>query len=731
VNPWDLLKKYGIRRQSLIAHFATLVVLESNIVLIGIILPLFSKILFDYVFLKEDAQLLKFVCITFALFYIFHFIMQSCAEILRCFITQKIGFSLRKQIYGKIQRLQLHMHSSKSKGDVIVRLTDDIDRAQDGILNQKVDLITQTIQILGILVFCFWINSEVSIFIASSLPVYLTLSRYIFKRELGVVRDKLVQQKSNIIDYLQVKLRHIFLIKSFHQEHHEEVNYEHYLRDQISLTFQDKFLKTLFSLNSNLGFDLWNVFVVWILGKRVIDEQITVGDVISLFLLFSQVRSPAVGLTQQFGRFRTCVASLKRIEDILTISSEESLFSTQQMSKIQDGDIVLTHVCFGYNTHEPIFKGLSLRIEPRSYVVLSGQNGSGRSSLWQMILRYYSPSEGQITIDGQPLNSFSLESLRRSIIHITQGHDLFPGTLRENITYAQEDATEEEIVLALKKSEIFEFIQTLPKGLDTLIDRESKFSISERLRMVIARALLINPKVLILDEVTSGLDLMGDYLLQNAIQKMVNERTVVVITNKQSYLRNADKVIFIKDGKVAEEGTFQELIERKTDYYRYHLIQNSGFDVFKQMLDYELERYRRYQSEFSVVAYSIENFDEVKSQISSQYVPILSAEVNLAWIQAARRGDQVAMVADGHYLVLLPEVNEQKITWFLTRMRKLMEGRVFDIEKHQLKLRFSEKYITFSERSEWALNSEEIIHTVLDEIDSNFTQKKNKQPNVA
>lgn len=719
--PLELFRKYGLLKGGVFLNFLVLILIGLGTIGIELILPLFSKILFDYAYQKKEIGILKAVSLCYAGFYCLHFLSQTTAGFLEYITAQKLAFRLRSRLYQTIFKLSHQTYKNFSKGDMIIRLTDDIERIVDGVFKQRLDLFLQINQILGILTICFWINFQASFWIASSLPVYLVLSRYIFKKELGVVRDKIIDQKSKLLEYLQNKLNQMSLIKAFDQEKKEVQIHRDLMKSQVSLGLQDKFLKSIFSINSNLGFDLWTVFITWALGYKVILGDLTIGEVVSLLLLFSQIKAPSLAMTLQFGRYRASVASLKRLDQVLSHSELESL-DIDKSKEVLEGKLEFKKVDFSYSGNR-LIKDLSFTVFPKTLVAIAGKNGSGRSTICQLILKNQTPTQGEIEIDGNGLSEFSHQEIRKSIAYLQQDHGIFPGTIAENIGYGIPEATLEEIAAAAKGAALWHWIQSLPKGLDTLLKGDTDVSRSEKVRIALARALLVNPKILILDEVTSGFDAMSDYLFQEVIRNQSLLRTIILITNQTSHLRNCDRIFFLFNGGQIEEGRFEELFEKKGEFFKYYLIQNSGFETFKQVLDYEVERCQRYSSKFSIISYTITNFKMIENRIPRQHLPQFNADIGLAWIEATRRGDRVALLQEGKFLVLLPEMQEIHLKNTLDRIGNSIRNRVFKYEGDSFHLDLSEKYMCFSKPEDLPKSSEEILFRIVEDWGSMKKEK--------
>ncbi len=712
-----MIKKYRSIASQLNWHFGTLYFVGGLLVAIDLILPLFSKVLFDFVYREKQEHALNGVILGMTAFFIAQFALRSSYDFILTYIAQRMHLNLKSNVFSHIQSLPSRFLKTHSKGDLIVRLTDDTDRVLDLLLTRKFDLVFACLQILGISATCLWINSDVSIVLLVCIPFYLISSRYLFKTELGIVRDKITAQKSNLIEFIQLKLRQIAMIKAYDAEKNETKNFENLIRTHSSLVVQNRILQSNFSLNSNLSFDLWTVLVTWYFGRDHIRGLMSLGDLVALLILLGHIRPPMLTLIQLFGRYRAGMSSLRRIDEVLKWAPESTISNESQLSSSQllrEGYLQIRNLSFFYTEKAMIFHNLNITFRRHSYIALVGDNGAGKSTLIQLILGNEKAKAGQILLAGKDLLSYSRAELRKTIVSVDREQGIFPGTIRENISYGNQGATEGEIIRAARDAMLWDRIRQLPLGLDTVLTDESSLSHSEMRRLAIARALLVNPQILILDEVTADFDPLSDYLFQNSIRRMLDQRSVIAVAQHLSALRNADRILFLKEGRIVDDGDFNSLMKKNGEFFQYISVSHNDFSEFKKILDYENERSMRHETAYSLAVFRIEEFEDLTQQLSKEELARLNSDIYLKWIEISRKSDYVAMFKSGVYLVLLPELDASDVKIYQERAEDKMSSTEFRVRNSGKKFHFFGFIKSFNSSIGYPRSSEEAVEEILD-----------------
>ena len=482
-------------------------------------------------------------------------------------LSESIAFDLRNDIFTKIQRLSFSYHDRNRTGQLMIRATDDVERLR-GFIGQGLLMALQALILLaGTLIILFLTNPRLTLVVLPVLPLAL-----IVFMAFGAIAQPLfveVQRRLGIVNtILQENLAGLRVVKSFTSESREQARFEQgidLLRDQrIKVSRIFSFLFPFIFLIANLG----QAAVLYFGGRQIIEGTLTIGEwqKFSLYLVYVFIPMGQLGfiisLMAQAG------ASAERIFEILDARNDVEDKPGAIVLTNVDGNVEFRDVTFQYfSASEPVLSQVSFEAEPGQTVALLGATGSGKSTIINLIPRFYDASQGQVLIDGQDVRDVTLESLRRHIGIVLQETVLFSGTIRENIAFGRPDATFEEVVASAKAAAAHEFIEAFPQGYDTQVsERGSSLSGGQKQRLAIARALLMDPHILILDDSTSSVDLNTEYEIQQALDHLMEGRTSFVIAQRISTVLNADQILVLDKGQIVARGTHEELMENSPEY---------------------------------------------------------------------------------------------------------------------------------------------------------------------
>ena len=482
-------------------------------------------------------------------------------------LSESIAFDLRNDIFTKIQRLSFSYHDRNRTGQLMIRATDDVERLR-GFIGQGLLMALQALILLaGTLIILFLTNPRLTLVVLPVLPLAL-----IVFMAFGAIAQPLfveVQRRLGIVNTtLQENLAGLRVVKSFTSESREQARFEQgidLLRDQrIKVSRIFSFLFPFIFLIANLG----QAAVLYFGGRQIIEGTLTIGEwqKFSLYLVYVFIPMGQLGfiisLMAQAG------ASAERIFEILDARNDVEDKPGAIVLTNVDGNVEFRDVTFQYfSASEPVLSQVSFEAEPGQTVALLGATGSGKSTIINLIPRFYDASQGQVLIDGQDVRDVTLESLRRHIGIVLQETVLFSGTIRENIAFGRPDATFEEVVASAKAAAAHEFIEAFPQGYDTQVsERGSSLSGGQKQRLAIARALLMDPHILILDDSTSSVDLNTEYEIQQALDHLMEGRTSFVIAQRISTVLNADQILVLDKGQIVARGTHEELMENSPEY---------------------------------------------------------------------------------------------------------------------------------------------------------------------
>ncbi len=533
------------------------------------IMPLFNSILIDdYLIPTADAtpffQSRTTGIVAIALIMALSFGFSQMFQIFSARISNKVGsrFSgdLRNIVYSKIQELSLTSMSKRSAGNLIHRVTHDTERVKEFFNQQGRYLIQQVIMFTVILIVLFKTNWFLTLVVLIPVPIgALLMTR--FRQATRIRFFKQWRINSRATSILHDIIKGIRVVKSFGNEEREIEKFANVSKKLAKVSASnEKFWAVTFPLVGNF-MALGEFLVLIIGGKMVLDGTLTIGELVRFNLYLAYLYAPLRWLSVFPRRLADCTTSLVKIYEILDEEpAEKEVDSSLKLDSSKP--IKFENVTFGYKSYEPVLKNINLEIQPGEMIGLVGHSGAGKSTIINLCMRLYDPGVGRITIGDTDIKAVPSKELRDKIGVVFQETYLFSGSVFENIAYARPDATPDEVISAAKAANAHEFIAKLPDGYNTVIGENGHtLSGGERQRISIARAILKNPKILILDEATSSLDPETEIKIQEALGRLIQGRTTIAIAHRLATLRNADRLVVIEKGRIAEVGSHEELID--------------------------------------------------------------------------------------------------------------------------------------------------------------------------
>ena len=484
----------------------------------------------------------------------------------------KFLLMLRTLLYEKIQTLSLSSINRRSTGDLMNRVSNDTSVMQHFIIREFPGIFRQIVSLPVAVIVLFAMNWRIALFVIVPIPFGIFIMTrfwdYIYNKD-----RKIWMTGTRMYYLLQDILNGIRVVKSFGQEDKE---IEKFNGVSTEVANQSEKLSRIYSTVwpfittfIHMGF----YFIIWYVGSIVIKDRITLGEYNQFFAYTNIVYGPLVALANIPNSISNFLTSSSKVFEILEETPEILDINLPIDIKIE-GDISITKATFGYQSYNPVLENINLEIKSGEMIGLVGHSGSGKTTLINLLMRLYDVNEGEILIDGVNIKDISQEALRSQIGVVLQETHLFTGTVRENIRYSKPFATDEEVIEAARIANAHDFIVNLPEGYNTLVG-EKGYSMSggERQRVAIARAVIHNPRILILDEATASLDTETEKMIQDALNRLSENRTTIAIAHRLSTLRNADKLLVLDKGKVAEFGTHNELLDQKGIYYKLVMAQ--------------------------------------------------------------------------------------------------------------------------------------------------------------
>jgi len=507
--------------------------------------------------------------------------VQTVFSFLRVYLLTEVGekalADMRKDVYSKLLSMPMSFFTEKRVGELSNRISSDLSQIQDAISFTLAEFLRGIFTLIIGLVFIFWISTKLALVMLAVVPVIAVLA-VVFGMRIRKMSRKAQDQLAESGTIVQETFQGISIVKAFTSEFYEIGRYVKSIYSVVDTAISNARYRGAF-----ISFMIFSVFgaiafVMWFGAGMIQSGQLTIGS-LTMFVIFSMfVGGTFAGFADMFGQLQKTLGATQSIREILR-SEGEAVELKQTVVEPQfhlKGNVHFEHVAFSYPSRKEmnVLKDISLSASNGEQVAIVGPSGAGKSTIAAMLLRFYEPTSGTIYFDERPSSEFPLSQLRQQMAFVPQDVILFGGSIRENIAYGKPDATDEEILLAAKKAHAHEFVERFPEQYKTIVgERGIKLSGGQRQRIAIARAILKDPAILILDEATSSLDSESEALVQDALENLMKGRTSFVIAHRLSTIRNADKIVLIDKGIVSESGTHAELMSHNGLYRKLNEMQ--------------------------------------------------------------------------------------------------------------------------------------------------------------
>jgi ATP-binding cassette, subfamily B, bacterial len=540
--------------------------------------PKLTQQVIDKVIIKKQGDLLTPLMLGLLGAFFLRDLFNSLRIRINNTFEQNVIYDMRREVFGRLQRLPVNYFDQRASGDLMTRIIEDVNSVERVLIDGTEQGTLAVLSIIGVLVILFWTNVKLALVALVPIPLLAggalcyTLTAH---RRYRAQREAASAMNALLMDNLQG----VRQIKAFGHENHEDKRFASRADDLREGSLGIMRVWAMYSPAMTFAASLGMGLVLWVGGREVLAGILQPGELVAFILFLSLFYDPVRQLHGLNQMLQAARAAGERVFDILDTPVERADNKQRQALRAPVcGEVVYEKVAFSYAAGNPVLRDISLQARPGEMIALVGPTGAGKSTLVNLLPAFYEFTGGRITIDGQDIGGVTLQSLREQISVVSQEAFLFNGTIRENILYGRLDAGETELVAAAKAANCHEFISRLPDGYDSRVgERGVKLSVGEKQRVSIARALLKDSPILILDEATASVDTGTEKLIQEALERLMANRTSFVIAHRLSTIRKADQILVMQHGEIIERGTHEELAAADGLYARLARIQNTTF----------------------------------------------------------------------------------------------------------------------------------------------------------
>ncbi|MCL6457151.1 MAG: ABC transporter ATP-binding protein/permease [Gorillibacterium sp.] len=551
-------------RRLLIAILFLMIVSSAT----GLLIPyLLGRSIDHFIDGKTSSELIRLILILGGVY-----LLQTVSNLLQSYfmigISQETVFTMRKDLFGKLHRLPISYFAKRRHGEMMSRLTNDIENVSQTLSGSFIQIFSSLLTFAGMLVLMLWLSPLLTLVTLCIIPLMVFGMKWITARTGKSFKD---QQKNlgDLNGYVEETLSGHLVVKTFAREPKVMADFREKNERLRSSAYWAQtysgFIPKLMNVLNNLSFAV----IAGVGGMLALRDVISIGVIVTFAEYARQFTRPLNDLANQFNTFLSAVAGAERVFEVLE-ETEEDLDETEAGDmRVVSGTIEFTNVSFAYDQDGKTLENISFRAAPGETIALVGPTGAGKTTIVQLLTRFYNPGAGVIAIDGRDIREIKRQSLRQHMGFVLQDSFLFQGSIRDNIRYGKLEATDEEVERAAEQANAHSFIMKMTHGYDTLLNQDgSGISQGQKQLLSIAKAILADPPILILDEATSSIDTVTEVRIQEALSRLMEGRTSIVIAHRLNTIRSADQILVLEDGKIIERGSHDGLLEQKGFYHK-------------------------------------------------------------------------------------------------------------------------------------------------------------------
>jgi len=517
---------------------------------------------------SAPRNILIFACIAVLVIAVTDALCTYAEKYLTTNVGQWVAHDLRRTIYTHVQRLSLAYHDQQPTGDLVSRVTVDIDSIQSFIVSGLLSILVDTMTLIGMIIVMFWVNWQFTLIaLAVVPPLFFIVNTY--TRRVKKASREVRKKEGRMVSVVAEVVSSIRVVKAFSREDYEVRRFEGESLEAVEAALAARSLKARLVPIVNIVTAIGTCAVLWFGAQMAMSGHLAPGSLVVFVFYLGKMYKPMQDISKTIDAYSKAATGFDRIQEILRSDDEVHDQPGARRAPHFKGEVEFEHVAFAYKEDEPVLRDVNLHVDPGTMVALVGPTGAGKTTIINLIARFYDPTSGLIKIDGTDIREFTQKSLRSQISFVLQDTVLFSGTIWDNIAYGSPDAAHSQIVKAAEAANAMEFIEKLPEKFSTSVgERGVTLSGGQRQRIAIARALVRNSPILILDEPTSGLDAASEQLVVEALDRLMDGKTSIVIAHRLTTIRRASQIFVVENGVVAESGTHDELLQQEDGIYR-------------------------------------------------------------------------------------------------------------------------------------------------------------------